>query len=252
MRCDGWLPGSAPETYPSISGLSAGAGLPPTVIRLWLFADRMGRIGQGEAAHESGVGWLPRPLSLQNEIHDDPAVIASHAIDAPSRHHCTCRAGCDIERCYHCGWQALGCLHFDPNDPRRQAWNGKWPGEDDCERLDFLVNGDVDFPDLNRLFTDCVWDADTGHVGSGNSERARPAGCLSQSNIDGVPAAQPHIAPVDLGFQLTLVFNAGRRSVNLDHPVGTMATNANLALAEVRTQDFLDAAIALRSHSYFA
>jgi hypothetical protein len=56
-------------------------------------------------------------------------------------------------------------------------------------------------------------------------------GCLSQSNIDGVPSAQPDIAAVDqlpdLGFQLTLVFNAGRRSVNLDHPVGTMATNAN-------------------------
>ena len=57
---------------------------------------------------------------------------------------------------------ALGWLHFDPNDARRQAWNGKWPGEDDCERLDFFVNGDPDFPDLNRLFTDCVWDADTG------------------------------------------------------------------------------------------
>jgi hypothetical protein len=27
--------------------------------------------------------------------------------------------------------------------------------------LDFFVNGDPDFPDLNRLFTDCVWDADT-------------------------------------------------------------------------------------------
>ena len=52
------------------------------------------------------------------------------------------RAGCDIERCYHCGWQALGCLHFDPNDARRQAWNAKWPGEEDCERLDFFVNGD--------------------------------------------------------------------------------------------------------------
>ena len=43
----------------------------------------------------------------------------------------------------------------DPNDARRQAWNGKWPGEDDCQRLDFFVNGDPDFPDLNRLFTDC-------------------------------------------------------------------------------------------------
>jgi hypothetical protein len=39
---------------------------------------------------------------------------------------------------------------------------GKWPGEEDCERMDFFVNGDRDFPDLNRLFTDCVWDADTG------------------------------------------------------------------------------------------
>jgi hypothetical protein len=46
-------------------------------------------------------------------------------------------------------------------DPRREVWTGKWPGEDDCERLGFFVNGDPDFPDLNRLFIDCVWDADT-------------------------------------------------------------------------------------------
>ena len=46
--------------------------------------------------------------------------------------------------------------------PERCAANGKWPGEDDRERLDFFVNGDPDFPDLNRLFSDCVWDADTG------------------------------------------------------------------------------------------
>ena len=44
-----------------------------------------------------------------------------------------------------------GCLHFDPDDARRQAWNGKWPGEDDCERLDFFVNGDADFPDLESV-----------------------------------------------------------------------------------------------------
>jgi hypothetical protein len=56
---------------------------------------------------------------------------------------------------------SLGCSHFDPNDARRQVWTGKWPGEEDCERLDFFVNGDSDFPDLNRLFTECVWDADT-------------------------------------------------------------------------------------------
>jgi hypothetical protein len=59
------------------------------------------------------------------------------------------------------GWSALGCAHFHSDDPRRQVWTGKWPGEEDCERLDFFVNGDPDFPDLNRLFTDCVWDADT-------------------------------------------------------------------------------------------
>jgi hypothetical protein len=58
--------------------------------------------------------------------------------------------------------QALGCAHFDPNDARRQVWNGKWPREEDCERLGFYNNSDPDFPDLNRLFTDCVWDADTG------------------------------------------------------------------------------------------
>jgi hypothetical protein len=56
---------------------------------------------------------------------------------------------------------AVICLRFDPNDARRQVWNGEWPGEEDCERLGFYSNGDPDFPDLNHLFTDCVWDADT-------------------------------------------------------------------------------------------
>lgn len=65
--------------------------------------------------------------------------------------------GCDVERCPHCGWQALGCAHFHPDDPRRQAWDGRWPGEADCERLGFFVGGDLSFPDLNRLFTECDW-----------------------------------------------------------------------------------------------
>ena len=71
------------------------------------------------------------------------------------------RDGCDVERCPHCGWGALGCAHFHADDPRRQVWTGKWPGEEDCERLGFFVNDDPEFPDLNRLFTDCVWDTDT-------------------------------------------------------------------------------------------
>ena len=69
-------------------------------------------------------------------------------------------SGCDVERCPHCGWAALGCTHFHGDDPRRQVWTGQWPGEDDCARLASHVNGDPDLPDLNRLFTDCVWDAD--------------------------------------------------------------------------------------------
>ena len=32
--------------------------------------------------------------------------------------------GCDVERCPHCGGQALGCVGFDPNDPRPEPWTG--------------------------------------------------------------------------------------------------------------------------------
>ena len=62
------------------------------------------------------------------------------------------KIGCDVERCPHCGHAALGCVGFDPNDPRREVWDGKWPGEADAERLGFFVGGDRSFPDLNRLF----------------------------------------------------------------------------------------------------
>ena len=68
--------------------------------------------------------------------------------------------GCDVERCPHCGGQALGCVGFDPDDPRREPWTGKWPGEADCERLGFFVNGDRSLPDINRLFAECIWNVD--------------------------------------------------------------------------------------------
>jgi hypothetical protein len=111
---------------------------------------------------------LSKPISVLDDREQRPAPFVRNR---PARIGCNLtrsrapigerhRAGCDIERCPHCGWSALGCAHFHADDPRREVWNGKWPGEDDCERLNFFVNGDADFPDLNRLFTDCVWDAD--------------------------------------------------------------------------------------------
>ena len=68
--------------------------------------------------------------------------------------------GCDVERCPHCGGQALGCVGFNPNDPRREPWTGKWPGEADCERFGFFVTGDRSLPDINRLFAECIWNAE--------------------------------------------------------------------------------------------
>jgi hypothetical protein len=93
-------------------------------------------------------------------------------------------AGCDIEPCPHCGWSALGCAHFHGDDPRRDMWNGKWPGEEDCERLGFYSNGDPDF--LNRLFTDWVWDADAQRwerrpeANEQPNPRARPNGAVKK------------------------------------------------------------------------
>ena len=50
-------------------------------------------------------------------------------------------------------------IHLLDGPWRWEAASGH--GEDDCERLGFYVNGDPEFPDLNRLSTDCVWDANT-------------------------------------------------------------------------------------------
>jgi hypothetical protein len=70
-----------------------------------------------------------------------------------------------LDRRAECGCPGAGLTRvFDGSAGRGQTWlsksAGQWPGEDDCTRLGFYVNGDPDFPDLNRLLTDCVWDAD--------------------------------------------------------------------------------------------
>jgi hypothetical protein len=46
---------------------------------------------------------------------------------------------------------------FDGNGKTPRRRDGKWPGEADCERLGFFVNGDRALPDINRLFAGCCW-----------------------------------------------------------------------------------------------
>ena len=102
----------------------------------------------------------------------------------------------------------------------------------------------------------------TRDVGSGSSKRARPTvkrGGAALANQ--ISMEYPPPSPILLRSESTpgpwFAAHAGvqrwsAQCQSCDHPLGTMATNANLALAEVRTQNFLDTAIALRSHSYFA
>jgi hypothetical protein len=47
---------------------------------------------------------------------------------------------------------------FAPWWATQGLWDGKWPGEADCERLGFFVNGDRARPDINRLLAECHWD----------------------------------------------------------------------------------------------
>ena len=90
--------------------------------------------------------------------------------------------GCDVERCPECGMQLLGCgCDVGSEHDERIPWDGKWPGEAECEEYGFYSYFDPKDPkadrtncghiscektdprgshDLNRLYRDCVWDAD--------------------------------------------------------------------------------------------
>lgn len=80
---------------------------------------------------------------------------------------------CDIARCRATGFQWHGCDHATPSPVPHEPdlWTGRWPGEEDCERLGWyahLVPGQGWMPcrpddpgaqaDINRLYTDAIWD----------------------------------------------------------------------------------------------
>jgi hypothetical protein len=100
----------------------------------------------------------------------------------PSENYLTSVPQGDIERCPHCGWQALGCLHFDPNDARRQAWNGKWPREDDLASTATVIQT------FSIGCSRIAFGMPTRNGGSGDSERplsnfARFAQVLHRSGL---------------------------------------------------------------------
>lgn len=106
---------------------------------------------------------------------------------APGEHH---KLGCDVCRCPACGRQELSCdCAFDTavvgdlaasqlaafNEKwaaKRKPWTGVWPGWEECREYWFwcLMAGTCAIhvgpdcpgavPDLNRLYAECVWDAE--------------------------------------------------------------------------------------------
>ncbi len=63
--------------------------------------------------------------------------------------------GCDVAQCLVTGRQRLMC-DLD-HDCGRDAWTGWSPGHQDCERLGWMIG--PGFPDMLRLYTHGVWDA---------------------------------------------------------------------------------------------
>jgi hypothetical protein len=84
---------------------------------------------------------------------------------------------CDVARCRATGLQWMACDHTRATAVAHDLdlWTGRWPGEEDCERLGFLARfvpgqgwvpcaaDDPDAqPDFGRLHAEASWDADQG------------------------------------------------------------------------------------------
>ena len=113
--------------------------------------------------------------------------------------------GCDVERCPHCGGQALGCVGFDQSDPRRQAWDAQWPGEADCERLGFFVDGDRRSP----ISTACSPSA--AGTRNGNGGRSGPPAPRGRHGTDRVGDARRPFGLPSLGTTLLAMVSAMTR-----------------------------------------
>jgi hypothetical protein len=62
--------------------------------------------------------------------------------------------GCDVARCLVTGRQRLSCEA--DHDCGLDVWSGWWPGDLDCQYLGWMLGPGM--PDLNRLYTEGVWD----------------------------------------------------------------------------------------------
>lgn len=67
--------------------------------------------------------------------------------------------GCDVARCWETGGQRLACGLFHDHDCGQDVWSGRWPGDEDCERLGWF--DEQGRHDLNRLAREAVWDRTT-------------------------------------------------------------------------------------------
>ena len=85
--------------------------------------------------------------------------------------------GCDVERCPHCGGQALGCVGFDRNYLRREPWNG--PARRIANALGTSWVAIRSFP------TSIAFSAIAYGTGSGNDGRSGLHGARGRQCTDG-------------------------------------------------------------------